>query len=154
MTPLDHLRRSDAGRKAAVVLAALTCMAAFFVLAARAEDEGKVERNIYIPATISPEAQQILKNLSKEKIYEGELPEPDDREGWRKAHAKGESSDKEDEEAVKGAASPSLKPPLAVCLSWISAPGTGKTTARYWSTLTAEPSRCSASTAPWIVLSL
>ena len=101
MTPLDHLRRSDAGRKAAVVLAALTCMAALFVLAARAKDEGTEKRNIYIPATISPEAQQILKNLSKEKIYEGELPEPDDREGWRKAHAKGESSDKEDEETAK-----------------------------------------------------
>jgi acetyl esterase/lipase len=101
MPSLDHLRRSDTGRKAAVVLAALTCMAALFVLAARAKDEGTEKRNIYIPATISPEAQQILKNLSKEKIYEGELPAPDDLEGWRKVHAKGESSDKEDEEAVK-----------------------------------------------------
>ena len=70
MPSLDHLRRSDTGRKAAVVLAALTCMAALFVLAARAKDEGTEKRNIYIPATISPEAQQILKNLSKEKIYE------------------------------------------------------------------------------------
>lgn len=39
-------------------------------------------RNNYIPETISPEAQKILKEVYEKKIYEYSCPAPEDTSGW------------------------------------------------------------------------
>ena len=98
---IDRSVRSNAKRKIAIILVSLAGIAALCVSASRAEDQEIKERDIYIPATISPEAQRTLQDLKKKKIYAGTLPAPGDLEAWRKAHAEGEMPDREIGETVK-----------------------------------------------------
>ena len=53
------------------------------------------DKQIYIPPSMSPEAQEFLKSLVKLKTYALEVPGPDDLAGWQKGHALGEQRFKE-----------------------------------------------------------
>ena len=58
-------------------------------------------RNNYVPATISPEAQQALQAIYDAKAYARVFPAADDLAGWRKTHAAAEQAKKElNEKAV------------------------------------------------------
>ena len=44
------------------------------------------DRDIFIPTTISPQSQQAMRELAKQKLYARVAPAPGDLEAWRKAH--------------------------------------------------------------------
>ena len=44
------------------------------------------DKQIYVPPTISAEAQEFLKALIEVKLYAAEFPAPDDLAGWEKVH--------------------------------------------------------------------
>ncbi len=45
------------------------------------------ERDIFVPNTISPEAQQVLRGLIQARPYTREVPAADDLDAWRQTHA-------------------------------------------------------------------
>lgn len=45
------------------------------------------ERDIFVPSTISPEAQQVLRALIQERRYNRRVPAADDLDAWRQTHA-------------------------------------------------------------------
>ena len=59
-----------------------------------------VERDIYVPTTMSAEGQQVLKTMIDAKRYTSPLPQPGDLEGWRKVHNEVEEYWKEQNEAA------------------------------------------------------
>ena len=56
------------------------------------------DKQIYIPPTISAEAQESLKALIKIKLYATEYPAPDDQAGWEKVYVVAEARNKEEAE--------------------------------------------------------
>ncbi len=50
------------------------------------------DRNIYVPNTISAEAQQVLRGIIGAKPYARVAPQPDDLESWRQLHAANEAA--------------------------------------------------------------
>ncbi len=50
------------------------------------------ERDIFVPSTISPEAQQVLGRLIQARGYNREAPAHDDLEGWRQVWAAAEAA--------------------------------------------------------------
>ena len=61
------------------------------------------DKQIYVPPTISPEAQALLRALIEAKPYAIEFPAPDDLPGWEKIHALAEASNKARGEKVLAA---------------------------------------------------
>jgi epsilon-lactone hydrolase len=61
------------------------------------------DKQIYIPPSLSPEAQELLKSAAESKTYAIEVPGPDDLAGWQKAHALGEQFKKEEAEQALAA---------------------------------------------------
>jgi epsilon-lactone hydrolase len=98
---IDRSVRPKAKRKTAIILLSISGVAVLCLLAFRAEGRETKERDIYIPSTISPEAQRVLEDLKKKKIYAGTLPAPGDLEAWRKAHEEGETPDREIDKTIK-----------------------------------------------------
>jgi monoterpene epsilon-lactone hydrolase len=52
------------------------------------------DKQIYVPPTISPEAQAVLRALIEAKPYAIEFPAPDDLAGWEKVHDLAEARNK------------------------------------------------------------
>jgi acetyl esterase/lipase len=52
------------------------------------------DKDIYVPPTISPEAQALLRELTELRLYATEFPAPDDLAGWEKAHDAAEAHNK------------------------------------------------------------
>jgi len=52
------------------------------------------DKDIYVPPTISPEAQALLRELTELKLYATEFPAPDDLAGWEKAYDVAEARNK------------------------------------------------------------
>jgi len=59
-----------------------------------------VDRNIFVPSTISPEAQQTLSAIIKARAYTRTVPSHDDLASWRKVHAEIEAVAKERADAA------------------------------------------------------
>jgi epsilon-lactone hydrolase len=56
------------------------------------------DKQIYVPPTISAEAQESLRALIKAKAYATEFPAPDDLAGWEKVHDIAEARNKDEAE--------------------------------------------------------
>ncbi len=65
-----------------------------------AQAEESASRDIYVPTTISAEAQQVLQALIARKPYTRQAAKADDIEGWRKVHAGTETMMKAPNEAA------------------------------------------------------
>jgi hypothetical protein len=61
------------------------------------------DKQIYVPPTISAEAQELLKGLIKAKPYAIEFPAPDDLAGWEKVHDLAEARNKQKAEKALSA---------------------------------------------------
>ena len=60
------------------------------------------ERDIFVPGTISPEAQQVLRGLIEARPYARVAPAAADLDGWREAHSASEAAAEErNEQAVE-----------------------------------------------------
>ena len=68
---------------------------AFAAGVAFAQDSPASGREIFVPTTISPEAQQVLREIIKAKPYARVVPPPGDLETWRTIHAATEEAVKE-----------------------------------------------------------
>jgi len=88
-------------KRSLIVLFVVLAITAFALMAfaqdTPALSDKKVElrasdREIYVPTTISLEAQLVLKALVKTRAYTRTVPEPTDLEAWRKVHAAVEES--------------------------------------------------------------
>jgi len=56
------------------------------------------DKQIYVPPTISAEAQEVLKVLIKVKVYATQFPAPDDLAGWEKVYDVAEARNKDEAE--------------------------------------------------------
>ena len=65
-------------------------VAALFLAVVTSACTQRQVRDNYVPATISPEAQQALQAIYDGKAYARVFPAADDLAGWRKTHADGE----------------------------------------------------------------
>lgn len=63
-------------------------------------EEGVADRDIFVPTTISPEAQQVLRGLIEAKPYARVAPQPEDLESWRVTHDAIEEAAREGAEAA------------------------------------------------------
>lgn len=81
--------------KAVILLAGLS-----FVLAStsRVAAQQMEDRDIYIPTTISKDAQEALRKIAKARTYAIILPAPGDLDAWRKARETTDEAEKEDNE--------------------------------------------------------
>jgi epsilon-lactone hydrolase len=61
------------------------------------------DKQIYVPPTISAEAQAVLRALVEAKPYAIEFPAPDDLAGWEKVHDTAEARRKEQAEKILAA---------------------------------------------------
>lgn len=66
-----------------------------FANSAYADDTQTKDRNIYVPTTISQQAQQVLKHLIQKKPYSRRVPQSDNLEAWRKIHTATETGMRE-----------------------------------------------------------
>ena len=53
------------------------------------------DKQIYVPPTISAEAQEALKTLIEAKLYATPFPAPDDLAGWEKVYDAAEARNKD-----------------------------------------------------------
>ena len=67
---------------------------------AKQEPAEVVGRDIFVPDTISPEAQQILKRMIEAQPYARVVPSPDDREAWREVRGALELAVKDQNDAA------------------------------------------------------
>src|ERR1044071_218600 len=67
-----------AGAIATVLLAMLLCICVWSIAQVRRSNEGPV----YVPKTVSPRAQNVLRRMTGPQGLD--LPDPDDIEGWKK----------------------------------------------------------------------
>ena len=74
----------------------LVCLTIVLLAAsvACAQEPQAADRDIFVPTTISPEAQQALKEIIKAKPYTLVFPPPGDLDAWRKMHAAAEQAGK------------------------------------------------------------
>jgi acetyl esterase/lipase len=85
-------------KRVLVLLAGLYAGAAVILAVAQRTES----RDIYIPTTVSPQAQQALRAMQEIKFYAGSMPRFGDLEGWRALYDSVEAANKEDnEQAVK-----------------------------------------------------
>ncbi len=61
------------------------------------------DKTIYIPPSMSQEAQEFLKTMAAAKTYAIPVPEPDDLAGWKKTHDMGEVFNKDKSEKALAA---------------------------------------------------
>ena len=77
---------------------ALVCLAAALLVGTVAnaqQDSSASSRNIFVPDTISPEAQQVLRAIIEAKPYARIAPQTGDLKTWRQLHAATEEAVKE-----------------------------------------------------------
>ncbi len=73
---------------AIIVMLIATCVA-------RAQVPSIEDRDIFVPSTISPEAQQVLRGIISAKPYARAAPQADDLEAWRQMYAATEGATEE-----------------------------------------------------------
>ncbi len=76
---------------------ALVCLTTALLVGtvANAQDSSASSRNIFVPSTISPEAQQVLRAIIEAKPYARIAPQTGDLKTWRQLHAATEVAVKE-----------------------------------------------------------
>lgn len=96
---LNGFEGLSAGSRTAKVLARSIVLLTLFVSAPAGAQE-KDQRDIYIPTTISREAQEVMKELGNDSINDNTLPGPDDLEAWRKAYDRFEAVGRENYDEI------------------------------------------------------
>ena len=94
--------RSRRGREMSLYRRFTQIFALMAMAAAALQPAAAQERDIFVPSTISPEAQQVLRAIIQARPYTREAPASDDLDAWRQMHAAFEAaSENQSEQAVE-----------------------------------------------------